>query len=193
MDKINDSKQSLLLHCCCAPCASHVLGCLTPLYDCTVLFYNPNIEPREEYEKRKGEIEKLLVRNSLCNDVEILDCSYDNDTFAQLVSKLRSEPEGGARCSVCYKLRLRETAKRAAEKFELFTTTLSVSPYKNAKLLNEIGDRLAKEYGTGYLCSDFKKEDGYKHSVELSKEYDLYRQNFCGCMSSNRASENKIF
>ena len=183
MNDIKESKQRLLLHCCCAPCASYALECLIPLYDCTVLFYNPNIEPYYEYEKRRGELDKLLARNSLLKNVEILDCKYDNDTFVQAVGQLRSEPEGGIRCTICYELRLRETAKRAKDgNFDIFTTTLSVSPYKNAKILNDIGAGLAVEYGIGYLRSDFKKHDGYRRSVELSKKYGLYRQNYCGCM-----------
>jgi len=154
-----------------------------PLYDCTILFYNPNIEPYDEYVRRRGELDKLLARNSLLKNIEILDCKYDNDTFVQAVGQLRGEPEGGARCTICYELRLRETAKRAKDaNFEIFTTTLSVSPYKDAKLLNDIGDKLAVEYNIEYLRSDFKKHDGYRRSVELSKEYGLYRQNYCGCM-----------
>ena len=183
LNDIKDSKQRLLLHCCCAPCASYVLECLMPLYDCTILFYNPNIEPYDEYVRRRGELDKLLARNSLLKNIEILDCKYDNDTFVQAVGQLRGEPEGGARCTICYELRLRETAKRAKDaNFEIFTTTLSVSPYKDAKLLNDIGDKLAVEYNIEYLRSDFKKHDGYRRSVELSKEYGLYRQNYCGCM-----------
>jgi len=184
MNDIKDSKKRLLLHCCCAPCASYVLESLIPLYDCTVLFYNPNIEPFEEYEKRRGELDKLFARNSLLNNVGKLNCNYDNDTFVQTVCQLRGEPEGGARCTICYEMRLRETAKRAKDgNFEIFTTTLSVSPYKDAELLNAIGDKLTAEYNIEYLRSDFKKNDGYRRSVELSKKYGLYRQNYCGCMS----------
>ena len=183
MDDIKDSKPRLLLHCCCAPCASYVLESLIPLYDCTVLFYNPNIEPCDEYDKRRGELDKLLARNSLLENIGVLDCDYDNDTFVQAVCQLRGEPEGGARCTICYELRLRETAKRAKDgNFEIFTSTLSVSPYKDANLLNDIGDKLAVEYNIEYLSSDFKKNDGYRRSVELSKKYGLYRQNYCGCM-----------
>jgi len=160
-----------------------VLESLIPLYDCTVLFYNPNIEPFDEYEKRSGELDKLFARNSLLKNLVRLDCNYDNDTFVQAVGQLRGEPEGGARCTICYELRLRETAKRAKDgEFEIFTTTLSVSPFKDAKILNDIGDKLAVEYNIEYLRSDFKKNDGYKRSVELSKKYGLYRQNYCGCM-----------
>jgi len=160
-----------------------VLESLIPLYDCTVLFYNPNIEPFDEYDKRRGELDKLVARNSLLKYTGILDCNYDNDTFVQAVGQLRGEPEGGARCTICYELRLRETAKRAKDgNFEIFATTLSVSPYKDANLLNDIGDRLAVEYNIEYLRSDFKKNDGYRRSVELSKKYGLYRQNYCGCM-----------
>jgi len=160
-----------------------VLECLIPLYDCTVLFYNPNIEPYDEYDKRRGELEKLLVRNTLLINVRILDCKYDNDIFVQTVGQLRGEPEGGARCTLCYEMRLKETAKRAGYgDYDLFTTTLSVSPYKDAKLLNDIGERIAVEHDIKYLRADFKKHDGYIRSVELSKIYGLYRQNYCGCM-----------
>ena len=184
--KLLQKKQRLLLHCCCAPCASHVLELLVPVYECTVIFYNPNIEPFEEYEKRKKELNKLMARNSLLSGVSVIDVDYSNDVFTKAVNALRDESEGGVRCRVCFELRLRETAIYAAEgKFDIFTTTLSVSPHKNSALLNEIGSRLAEEYGIGYLVSDFKKQDGYKHSVELSEKYNLYRQDYCGCIQQS--------
>jgi len=175
-------KQSILLHCCCAPCASHVLECLIPQYDVSVLFYNPNIEPHDEYDKRKKELSQLLVKASLTSKVKLLECEYDNAAFKNAALSLRNEPEGGIRCRMCFELRLAETARRAkAGEFDAFTTTLSVSPHKNAELLNEIGSKIANDYAIEYLKADFKKKNGYKRSVELSGKYGLYRQNYCGC------------
>jgi len=155
------------------------------------LFYNPNIEPAVEYDKRKKELSKLLQKASLAAEVKLLECEYDNAAFINAVLSLRNEPEGGARCRVCFELRLAETAARAKEgEFDVFATTLSVSPHKDAELINEIGDRLAGEFGVKYLCSDFKKKDGFKRSVELSKKYDLYRQDYCGCLMQE--SNNKF-
>jgi len=177
-------KPRLLLHCCCAPCAVYVLEYLSFQYECTILFYNPNIEPEEEYYKRKKEFDKIKSRDSLHYAFAIVECGYDNKVFSNSVDSLRNEQEGGARCRVCYELRLRETARRAAaEGFDIFATTLSVSPHKDAALLNEIGNRLSEELNVGYLQSDFKKQNGYKRSVELSKSYGLYRQSYCGCVS----------
>ena len=153
-----------------------------PEYNITVLFYNPNIEPQEEYEKRKKELIKLLDEASFPSDVIMLENEYDNAAFSTAALSLRDEPEGGARCRVCFELRLSETAARAkAGEYDVFATTLSVSPHKDAKLINEIGAQIASEYGIKYLASDFKKNDGYKRSVELSKKYGLYRQEYCGC------------
>jgi len=162
-----------------------VLELLVPQYDVTVLFYNPNIEPHTEYEKRKAEITKLLNTESFINRVAFIECEYDNTAFTDAVSFLRNEPEGGNKCLKCYELRLGETARRAKTGcFDIFATTLSVSPHKNAALLNEIGNKLAGEYDIEYLTSDFKKREGYKRSVELSKHYKLYRQDYCGCIES---------
>ena len=173
----------MLLHCCCAPCAVYVLECLMPQYNITVLFYNPNIEPQSEYDKRKNELTGLLVKASLESDVDRLECGYDNAVFSNAVLSLRSEPEGGKRCRICFELRLRETAKRAAAgKYDIFATTLTVSPHKDADVINEIGQLLSSEYTVKYLSSDFKMNDGFKRSVELSKSYNLYRQRFCGCV-----------
>jgi len=178
---MND-KPELLLHCCCAPCASYVIDHLIPEYNVSLLFYNPNIEPSGEYKKRKHELLKLMKKASLSSKIKLLECEYDNAAFANAALSLRDEPEGGKRCSVCIELRLRETAARAVTgEYDIFTTTLSVSPHKNADLINEIGSHLSDEYGIGYLNADFKKHDGYKRSIELSKQYDLYRQNYCGC------------
>ena len=175
-------KQSILLHCCCAPCASSVLERLIQQYDVSVVFYNPNIEPLEEYEKRKKELEKLLRIMPFIPDIKLIECEYDNAAFNHVALSLREEPEGGKRCRACFKLRLAETAKLAkTEEYDFFATTLSVSPHKNAKVLNEIGIEQAEIYDIEFLNSDFKKQDGYKRSVELSKEYELYRQSYCGC------------
>ncbi|MCL2663955.1 MAG: epoxyqueuosine reductase QueH [Oscillospiraceae bacterium] len=181
---MND-KQNVLLHCCCAPCASSVLERLTPQYNVSVVFYNPNIEPFEEHDKRKKELAKLLLNMPLLSNVKLIECEYDNAAFNHVALSLREEPEGGKRCRVCFKLRLSETARLAKTgEYDLFATTLSVSPHKDAKVLNEIGNNRAEEYGIEFLSSDFKKKDGYKRSIELSNEYGLYRQNYCGCQNS---------
>ena len=175
----------LLLHCCCAPCASYVLEYLTPFFVTTILYYNPNIFPAEEYDKRAGEFQKLLTLSNYPNNVGIVVDGYDHKTFETAAMPFWEEPEGGRRCKACFELRLKETAKRAKEKkYEYFATTLSVSPHKNAAALNEIGSGLAGEFGVRYLNADFKKKDGYRRSVELSKQYGLYRQPYCGCERS---------
>ena len=175
-------KPNILLHCCCAPCASYVLECLLPQYNVSVLFYNPNIEPFEEYNKRKKELTKLLSKASLTQTVSLMECEYDNAAFKNAALSIRNEPEGGMRCRKCFELRLYETARRAKEgEFEIIATTLSVSPHKSAELLNEIGSNAAVENGVEFLQADFKKKNGYKRSVELSEQYGLYRQNYCGC------------
>jgi len=177
------SKPSLLLHCCCAPCACSVVEQLSKEYKIALFFYNPNIEPHEEYIKREVELKKFIDVSSFTQDVRLVECEYDNDIFVGNVLSLRDQPENGARCNVCFDLRLDETARRAKEdSFDVFTTTLSVGPRKNAKLLNEIGLKVSKKYSVTYLEADFKKRDGYKRSIELSKQYGLYRQNYCGCL-----------
>ena len=179
-----DGKKKLLLHSCCAPCSSYVISYLKDYFDITVLYYNPNIEPISEYNKRKEE----QIR--LCNifNIKVLDCDYDNVIFHKVVAGFENEKEGGNRCFKCYELRLRKTAS-LAKNYDYFGTTLTVSPFKNSKKLNEIGLILEQEYGIKYLVSDFKKKEGYKQSIKLSKEYNLYRQDFCGCIYSIR---NKI-
>ena len=169
-----------------------MLESLTPEYRVSLLFYNPNIEPRTEYDKRKSELVKLLSKTSYIPQVEVLECKYDNAVFSNAVLSLHEEAEGGMRCSVCFELRLTETAARAkAEGFDIFTTTLSVSPHKDAALLNETGERLGQEYGVRYLHSDFKKNNGYKRSVELSGLFSLYRQDYCGCLYGNESAKSK--
>lgn len=181
-----DDKKTLLLHSCCAPCSSYVITYLKDYFDITVLYYNPNIEPIEEYEKRKNE----QIR--LCNifNIKVLDCDYDNDLFHETVKGLEDVKEGGARCFKCYELRLKKTAS-LAKSYDYFGTTLTVSPFKNSNKLNEIGLNLEKEYHVKYLVSDFKKKEGYKKSILLSKEYNLYRQDFCGCIYSMKEKINE--
>ena len=176
----NNEKPTLLLHSCCAPCSSYVLEYLSKYFFITVFYYNPNIEPIKEYEMRKSE--QIRFIKELDSNIKLLDCDYDNASFRRAVEGLEQEKEGGARCSVCYKLRLEKTAQMAKElDFEYFTTTLTVSPYKNSQKINAIGAFLEQNYGVKYLYSDFKKNDGYKKSIDLSRKYNLYRQNYCGC------------
>ena len=177
----------LLLHSCCAPCSSYVLEYLSDYFEITDLFYNPNIAPESEYRYREEELDRLIRSMPLRNPVHFLRGAYDPDTFYEAVRGLEAEREGGSRCRVCYELRMREAAKMAAEgRFDYFTTTLSISPLKNAQWINEIGEALEKEYGVKHLPSDFKKRGGYQRSIELSAIYRLYRQDFCGCVFSRR-------
>jgi predicted adenine nucleotide alpha hydrolase (AANH) superfamily ATPase len=174
----------LLLHSCCAPCSSACLERLKDHFSITVLYYNPNIGSEEEYQKRKAEQIRLLKETGWA---EILDCDYDKGAFDEMVKGYENEPERGKRCYLCYKLRLEKTGKTAKEKgFDYFATTLTLSPLKNTAWLNEIGEEVAGRYGVNYLFSDFKKKGGYLRSIELSKEYGLYRQDFCGCEFSKR-------
>jgi len=176
-----DYRLSILLHSCCGPCSTAVIERLMDYLDITVIYYNPNIEPRDEYEKRKNEQLKVVERLG----IKYLDCDYDNEAFIEMSKGLEKCLEGGKRCHKCYLLRLEYVAKVASElDFDYFSTTLSVSPYKNAEVLNKIGLNLEKKYSVKYLVNDFKKRDGYKRSIELSKEYDLYRQDYCGCLYS---------
>lgn len=174
----------LLLHSCCGPCSSYVLTYLLDYFDITIFYYNPNIYPENEYQKRLNEQIKLI--NSLnSKQIKIVTLPYDNNEFTTEVRGLETEKEGGKRCTLCYNFRLEQTAKYAKEhNFDYFGTTLSVSPYKHSDILNNIGSRLEKKYHIKYLYSDFKKKDGYKKSIELSKKYNLYRQNYCGCQFS---------
>ena len=179
----------VLLHSCCAPCSSQVLARLSDYFLVTVLYYNPNIEPFSEYEKRKDEQKRFIKSFPSKNQISFLDCDYENEKFKIMAKGLENIPEGGERCHKCYTLRMEKTATLAKENnFDYFCTTLSVSPFKNSRVLNEIGNMLEKKYDIKYLYSDFKKEDGYKKSIEYSKKYNLYRQNYCGCIYSK---ENK--
>jgi len=179
----------LLLHCCCAPCTCYVLEYLASFFNITILFYNPNIRPREEFYKRVGEFQKIPAVSEYPNCVNMVFGDYDSDVFDSVAMSFPEEPEGGLRCRACFELRLRETVRHANEGgFEYFATTLSVSPHKSAALINEIGSGLEGDYGVRFLCADFKKRDGYKRSVELSKQYGLYRQSYCGCERSRAVS-----
>ena len=189
IDKIN--KPKLLLHVCCAPCSSHCLSVLEPFFDITVFYYNPNISPIEEYQRRLNEEKKYL---SLVHpNIKIVDAKYDNEKFEELSKGLEDLKEGGERCKKCYQMRLEKTGEYAKlNGFDYFTTTLTVSPYKHSATLNEIGDEVSRRGGVKYLFSDFKKEDGYKHSIELSKKYNLYRQDYCGCKFSKAQREKYL-
>ena len=179
------ARPRLLLQSCCGPCSSYVLEALTPFFRVTVLYYNPNIQPREEYELRLANQRKIIDELPTATAVDLLECSYDGDRYDQAVRGLESEPEGGQRCTVCFRLRLEETARLAKENgFDWFCTTLTVSPHKDADRLNRIGAELGERYGVPFLPSDFKKREGYKRSIELSKAYGLYRQDYCGCLFS---------
>ncbi len=177
----------LLLHSCCAPCSSYVLEYLSQFFKITVLYYNPNIYPKEEYECRVREQQRFIETFPMKYPASFIEGRYDTERFYQMAEGMEHLPEGGERCFACYELRLREAAEYALRlKLDYFTTTLSISPMKNAKKLNETGERLAEEYGVNYLCSDFKKKNGYLRSSQLSAEYGMYRQNYCGCIFSMR-------
>ena len=176
---------TLLLHSCCAPCSSYVLEYLSNYFKITIYYYNPNIYPPKEYDDRVLEQENLLRQMTFLNPVEMLTGDYDPREFYEVIKGLEKEPEGGERCYKCYELRLIQAARVASLKgYDYFTTTLSISPMKNAAWLNEIGERVGKDFQVKYLPSDFKKKNGYKRSIELSAEYDLYRQSYCGCIFS---------
>lgn len=185
--QIEEITPSLLLHSCCAPCSSYVLEYLSEYFKITVLYYNPNIFPLEEYKYRIEEQRRLIDSLPAKNPISFIQTEYEPEKFYEAVKGYENIPEGGERCFKCYELRLREAALYARRgDFDYFTTTLSISPLKRADKLNEIGLRLEKEYGVKYLCSDFKKKNGYKRSVELSAEYGLYRQEYCGCVFSKK-------
>lgn len=183
---------TLLLHSCCAPCSSYVLEYLSNYFGITVFYYNPNIYPDEEYEMRVREQQRFIREFPAKHPIDFIEGAYDKERFYEMARGLEAVPEGGQRCFQCYELRLREAGELAkARDFDYFTTTLSISPMKNAEKLNEIGLRLAEELGVAYLCSDFKKRNGYKRSTELSKEYGMYRQDYCGCVYSYNERHNK--
>ena len=193
LDKIIDEIQnnsktpSLLLHSCCAPCSSYVLEYLSQYFKITVFYYNPNISPKEEYIKRVKEQKRLISQLPVKNSIDFIEGDYEPQDFYEIAKGMEHIPEGGERCFNCYRLRLEKTAKLASElNMDYFTTTLSISPYKNAAKLNEIAEELSEIHSVKNLPSDFKKKEGYKRSIQLSKEYDLYRQDYCGCIFSKR-------
>ena len=184
---------SLLLHSCCAPCSSYVLEYLSDFFKITVFYYNPNISPKDEFIKRINEQKRLIRELPSKNEINFIEGFYDNEKFVSLSRNLGHMEEGGERCFKCYNLRLEETARLARKNgFDYFTTTLSVSPYKNSDKLNLIGKSLSDKYEISYLYSDFKKKNGYKRSIELSKKYNLYRQDYCGCIYSKKAREKHL-
>ena len=188
-----DYVPKLLLHSCCAPCSSRCIEFLSEYFDITVLYYNPNISPEEEYEKRKQEQIKFINEFKTKNKLDFMDIEYNYDDFLNIARGMENEKEGGPRCFKCYNLRLEKTAQVAKENnYDYFGTTLTVSPYKNSQVLNQIGEELSKKYDIKYLYSDFKKNEGYKRSIELSKVYNLYRQDYCGCIYSKLERDGKV-
>jgi predicted adenine nucleotide alpha hydrolase (AANH) superfamily ATPase len=182
-----NEKRTLLLHACCAPCASSVLEYLTRFFKVTVYWYNPNIYPEQECVKRLSELKKLLNLMPCCANVPLLEGKYRPDDFEAKAENFREEPEGGMRCGSCIRMRLEDTARRAAGAYDYYCTTLSVSPHKDAERINAVGTELGREYGIAFLPSDFKKKEGYKRSAELCRQYGIYRQNYCGCRYVMRA------
>lgn len=199
LEKIIEFHQSkgeiptLFLHSCCAPCSSYVLEYLSQYFKITVFYYNPNIYPDEEYYKRVDEQKQFINRFPAKNKIDFVEGNFDKERFYAMAKGKENMREGGERCFLCYELRLRKAAEYAKSRnFDYFTTTLSISPLKNADKLNEIGLSLGKEYGVKYLVSDFKKKNGYKRSTELSRQYGIYRQDYCGCIFSKQEREKQI-
>lgn len=193
LDKITDSLNGdvpkLFLHSCCAPCSSYTLEYLSNYFDITVYYFNPSISPKAEFDKRYAEQKRLIEALPSKHPIKLVCGEYDHNDFLKIAKGYENVPEGGERCFRCYRMRLESTAKLAKEQgFDYFCTTLSISPLKNSQKINEIGYEVAEKYGINWLPSDFKKKEGYKRSIELSREYQLYRQNFCGCVFSK---ENK--
>jgi len=192
-EETGTGRERLLLHCCCAPCSSATLERLQEAYDVDIYYYNPNIEPEAEFRKRAGEEERFVREFRPDGGVQVIVAEYDHEAFAEIARGRESMPERSERCYLCYELRMRKTAEYAREQgYDLFTTSLSISPYKSSRWINEIGERLAEETGVGFLYSDFKKQNGYGRSIELSREYGLYRQNWCGCVYSRAERERKL-
>ena len=182
-----DSKKKLLLHACCAPCSSYVIEYLSEFFDITILYYNPNIDLEEEFNKRLSELQRFVSTFKTKNPVKVVSLGYLSSEYTSKIKGLEKEKEGGLRCVECFRLRLLKSCLYAKENnFDYFTTTLTISPLKNSKILNQIGNELELEYDVKYLYSDFKKKEGYKRSIVLSREYNLYRQDYCGCKYSKR-------
>lgn len=187
IERIKEERPKLLLHACCAPCSSAVLERISNYFKISILYYNPNITDEGEYQKRLEELKRFVSAFDSKKEIEVIDGRYQPEEFFEMSKGLEQEKERGKRCYLCYQMRLEETAKLAENLgFDYFTTTLSLSPYKNSNWINEIGENLSKSYDVKFLYSDFKKKNGYKRSIELSKEYDLYRQDYCGCIYSKR-------
>ncbi len=194
ISQLKGERKRLLLHSCCAPCSSACLEYLLPHFDITLFYYNPNITAEEEYLHRVSEQQRLIkeLGEDMAADIHFAQGAYEPELFLKKVKGLEACPEGGDRCRVCFELRLSKAGAYASEKgFDFFTTTLTISPLKNAQLLNELGLRIGKECGTEYLTSDFKKKNGYKRSIELSARYGLYRQDYCGCAFSRVERERE--
>lgn len=190
IDKL-DSKARLLLHSCCAPCSTQVIKRLMENFNIEVFFFNPNIYPKDEYMKRLEEQRRLV--NEMGLDYRVVDIGFKDELFYESIKGLEHLGEGSERCNNCFELRLRETAKYARENnFDYFATTLTISPMKNAQVINKIGEKTAEEYGVKFLYSDFKKENGFKKSIEISKDFDLYRQDYCGCVFSKRERDERL-
>ena len=193
INSLNGERKKLLLHACCGPCSSYVLEYLNKYFDITIYYYNPNIDTREEFDKRTEEVNRLINEADFAKGAKLIVAPYEKELFDALASGLEDEPEGGARCKKCYYLRLRKTCEYAKENgYDYFTTTLSISPYKDADALNEIGKKLSEEFNINYLYSDFKKKNGYKRSIELSHIFNLYRQDYCGCVYSKKERERYV-
>lgn len=194
IEKLEQSKEvpRLFLHSCCAPCSSYVLEYLSQYFEITVFYFNPNIAPEEEYRKRVEEQRRLIEQLPAVYPIQFEEGRYVPEEFYSRVRGLEKEPEGGARCRVCFELRLEEAARLASESgYDYYTTTLSISPLKNAQVLAQVAVEMGEKWGVRWLPSDFKKKEGYKRSIQLSAEYDLYRQNYCGCVFSRRMAEKK--
>ncbi len=188
IEKLKGEKPRLLLHACCAPCSSAVLERISDSFKISILYYNPNITEEREYQKRLEELKRFLLSFDKKKEIKVIDGRYQPEEFFEMSKGLEQEKERGKRCYLCYQMRLKEAAKLAKELgFDYFTTTLSLSPHKNSNWINEIGETLAKDYQISFLYSDFKKKNGYKRSLELSEKYQLYRQNYCGCIYSKRS------
>ncbi|MGN1194519.1 MAG: epoxyqueuosine reductase QueH [Acutalibacteraceae bacterium] len=184
---------SLLLHACCAPCSSYCLEYLSDYFKITVFYYNPNISPESEYVHRVAEEKRLISSLNVKNKIDFIEGEFNPTDFYEAVKGLEDVKEGGERCFKCYRLRLEQTAKLAQKLgFDYFTTTLTISPLKNAEKINEIGEELSEKYGVMHLPSDFKKKDGYKRSIELSKQFLLYRQDYCGCAFSKAKRQKQV-
>ena len=185
IESLNVTVPTLLLHSCCAPCSSYTLEYLSRYFSITVFYFNPNISPKAEFDKRFAEQKRLIETLPSENKISLICGDYNYDEFLNVARGYESVPEGGERCFRCYRMRLEKTAELAKQNgFDYFCTTLSISPLKNSQKINEIGFNVAEKYGVKWLPSDFKKREGYKRSIDLSREYDLYRQNFCGCVFS---------